>query len=203
MTKLLIVRHGDTEYNDNRRFMGNSDIELGPSGRQQIERLRDYLAHEKIDAVFASDLQRTITSAGIVIGARKLDIIFCPELREINYGACEGMTLDEITHIYPDVAHQCTVFTPELVFPEGETFMGFGHRVSAFTERLKSLRQSDVALVVSHMGPIKVLICQWLGIDIQHWWQIRTDTASLSIVDLTSKGAVLSRLNDTSFLHTL
>jgi alpha-ribazole phosphatase len=203
MTKLLLVRHGDTEYNDSRRFMGYSDIELGASGCKQVERLRDYLAREKIKVAFASDMQRTMTSAQIVLGGRKPDIIPCPELREINYGACEGKTIDEIGQNYPDLARQCIDFTPELAFPQGESFTAFTQRVITFTQRLEKLKQSDVALIVSHMGPIRVLICHWLGIDMKHWWQMRTDTASLSVIDLTTRGAVLSRLNDTSFLHTL
>ncbi|MDP2919467.1 MAG: histidine phosphatase family protein, partial [Dehalococcoidia bacterium] len=69
-----------------------------------------------------------------------------------------------------------------------------------FLERLKDYTRAGSILVVSHMGPIKVLICHLLGISMTHWWQIRTDTASLSVVDITPRGSMLNRLNDVSYL---
>ena len=200
MTRLLLVRHGDTEFNDSRRFMGYSDIELSPGGRQQIERLRDYLAGDAIEAVYASDLRRTMTTAEILVTGRGLQVVPCPELRELNYGICEGMTFGEIGRDYPDVAKQCIDFTPELEFPEGETFTAFAGRVIRFLKRVEDGKHAGPVLVVSHNGPIKVLICHLLGISMEHWWQIRVDTASMSIMDVTPRGAVLTRLNDVSYL---
>jgi broad specificity phosphatase PhoE len=200
MPRLLLVRHGTTEFNSGRRFLGHSDIDLSELGRRQVERLRDYLADEKLDAVYASDLKRTVTTAQIITKARALEIVPCPELREMNYGVCEGLTFAEIGRNYPDVAEKCVNFTVDLEFPEGEKFRDLIERSSAFLEKVKPHKQSDVVLVVSHNGPLKVLICQMLNIGMQHWNQIRIDVASLSIVDISPRGAVLSRLNDTSFL---
>ena len=67
MARLLLVRHGLTEFNEDRRFMGFSDIELSAAGRRQAERLRDYLADEKIDAVYSSDLKRTVEMAEVIL----------------------------------------------------------------------------------------------------------------------------------------
>jgi broad specificity phosphatase PhoE len=181
--------------------MGHSDIELGPDGRRQIERLRDYLAGESIDAAYASDLRRTMATEEILAAGRNLQVVPCPELRELNYGVCEGLTFGEIGHDYPDVAKQCINFTPALEFPEGETFNAFAARVVRFLQRLKDDGRNGPVLVVSHNGPIKVLICHLLGISMEHWWQIRVDTASLSIIDITQRGAVLTRLNDVSYLN--
>jgi len=200
MTRILLVRHGDTEYNNNNRFMGDSDIELSPNGRKQIELLRNYISKEDINYVFTSNLIRTISSGRILIGNRTIDLVPCPELREIKYGDCEGMTFEEITSEYPEVARQCKTFTPKLSFPEGEDFISFAGRVVVFKERINNLKAVDTVLVVSHMGPIKVLICSWLGIELRHWWQFRVDTASLSIMEIVSQGAILRSLNNTSFL---
>jgi broad specificity phosphatase PhoE len=79
--------------------------------------------------------------------------------------------------------------------------MDFAARVIRFLDRIKDLGQGDAALVVSHNGPIKVLICHLLNISMEHWWQLRVDTASLSIVDLTARGAMLVRLNDVAHLN--
>ncbi|HEX9896433.1 MAG TPA: histidine phosphatase family protein [Dehalococcoidales bacterium] len=198
--RLLLVRHGDTEFNSGHRFMGYSDIELSPDGQHQIERLCDYLVDERIEAAYASDLMRAITTARILTDGRGLVVTPCPELREMNYGVCEGLTFGEINQNYPEVAKQCANFTPSLEFPEGETFRDFSKRVVTFLERLKAHKPSDTILIVSHNGPLKTLVCHYLGIDQQHWWQIRIDTASLSIIDVSPRGAMLSRLNDISYL---
>lgn len=200
MTRLLLVRHGDTEFNNSRRFMGYSDIELGPDGHKQVERLRDYLAGDAIEAAYASDLRRTTTTAEILAAGRGLQVVPCPELREQHYGVCEGLTFGEIGHDYPEVAKQCVDFTPELEFPEGEKFTSFAIRVIRFLTRVADGKHAGPVLVVSHNGPIKVLICHLLGISMEHWWQIRVDTASISIMDVTPRGAVLTRLNDVSHL---
>jgi broad specificity phosphatase PhoE len=200
LARLLLVRHGSTEFNTGRRFMGYSDIDLNTDGYTQAEKLRDYLADEKIDAVYSSDLKRTLVTAQIISSDRNLDIVTCPELREVNYGTCEGLTFQEIGSRYPDVAEKCINFTVKLEFPEGETFEDFIGRTCQFLARLDNHEPSETILVVSHNGPLKVLVCSLLDIDMGHWWQIRIDIASLSIVDISPRGAMLSRLNDTSHL---
>jgi len=203
LAKLLLVRHGLTEFNEDRRFMGHSDIELSAAGRRQAERLRDYLADEKIDAVYSSDLKRAVEMAEIVCEGRGLDIVPCPELRECNYGICEGLTFGEIRDNYPHVAEKCVNFTLDLEFPEGEHFTDFFERASRFIDMLKEHGPSDTVLVSSHSGPLKVLLCRLLEIGDDHWWQLRIDNSSLSIMMTSPRGAVLSRLNDVSFLSGL
>lgn len=203
MSRLLLVRHGDTEFNSGRRFMGYSDIEMSPAGTQQIERLRDYLHDENIRAVYASDLKRTLATARILATGRNLDIIPCPELKELNYGLCEGMTFGEIGREYPVVAEQCTHFSVDLEFPDGENFRGFARRTLGFLKKLETVPPRDTVLVISHNGPLKVLVCHFLGLAMKHWWQLSIDVASLSIIETYPRGAVLTRLNDTSYLKNV
>jgi len=203
LPRLLLIRHGLTEFNATRRFMGFSDVALNTTGRRQAAALRDALAAETLDVVYSSDLKRTLETAEIVIGERDLKIIACPELRECNYGSCEGLTFSEIGEQYPDVAALCASFTPELEFPGGESFEEFRARTCDFLDRLEKHQPSETVLVVSHSGPLKVLICRLLGIDASHWLQFGIDTASLSIVHVSPRGTLLTRLNDTSHLDKL
>ena len=203
MTRLLLVRHGDTDYNHNRRFLGHTDIEMSAFGIKQVMRLRDYIAGEKINAVFSSDLKRTIKTAEILTAGRKLDIVLCPELREVNYGECEGLSFGQIGEQYPDVAAKCLNFNLELDFPGGEDFKTFIKRTRSFLKRLKNQPANNTVLVVSHGGPLKTLICHFLGLNMKNWDRIHLDTASLSIVYLNAKNPVLTRFNDTSYLRDL
>ena len=203
MPKLLLVRHGITKYNSERRFLGYSDIDLSDLGRRQVELLRDYLVDVQIDAVYSSDLKRTMTTARVVTEGRDLDIVECPELREMSYGLCEGMTFGEINSNYPDVAAKCVAFNTDVEFPGGESFEGFISRTNIFLDRLKDCNQSDTVLVTSHSGAVKALICHLIGMDMKHWWQLSLDNASLSIVTISTHGTILNRLNDVSHLKTL
>ena len=99
MSRLLLVRHGITEFNSTRRFAGYSDVEMSADGYRQVERLRDRLVGEKIDAVYSSDLKRALVTARVIFSGHNGDIVPCPELREVNYGSAEGLTFQEISNL--------------------------------------------------------------------------------------------------------
>ncbi len=200
MARLLLVRHGTTELNSAHMFQGHSDIELSAEGLKQAEKLRDRLADEKIDVVYASDLRRAVVTAEIIASTHKLNITTCPELREINYGKVEKLTFDEIKSLYPKVAEMCVDWSLSLQFPEGEGVVELEQRINKFLERLKQHSPEQTVLIVAHGGPLRVMVCSLLGIALEHWRQIYIDLASLSIVHTYPEIAVLALLNDVSHL---
>ncbi len=198
------MRHGITEYNSTRRFAGYSDIEMSADGYRQVERLRDRLANERIDAIYSSDLKRAVVTAEVISSGRTVDIVACPELREINYGDAEGLTFPEISHRYPKLAESIASYDLQLEFPGGESFAEFTARTCTFMDRLnKHIAEEQAILIVSHSGPLRVLICHLLGIDQSHWRQFRIDNASLSIIETYPQRVIISLLNDTSHLREL
>lgn len=200
MSRLLLVRHGITESNSARRFAGYSDVELTAEGLWQVEKLHDRLAKEKIDAVYCSDLKRAVVTAEIISSGHDVETVICPELREINYGVCEGLTFEEIGRSYPELWEAITNFSLELNFPGGESFKGFVARTSEFLDRLNKHPVEQTILIVAHGGPLRTLVCELLGIDQSHWRQLRCDNASLTIVETYPQRVILSLFNDTSHL---
>ncbi|MBI4187638.1 MAG: histidine phosphatase family protein, partial [Chloroflexi bacterium] len=199
MTRLLLVRHGISEFNMVRRFAGYSDVEMNAAGYEQVGKLRDRLAGEKINAVYSSDLKRAVATAEIISAACNVDIVTCSELREVNYGSIEGLTFQEIKDRYPDIAELITNFSLEqLSFPGGESFTDFIERTSKFVSRLEKHAPEQTVLIVSHSGPLRVLVCHLLGLGMEHWRQIRLDNASLSIIETYPQRTIISLLNDTS-----
>jgi len=201
LSKLLLVRHGDTELNDTGRCYGCSDVGLSAAGFRQAERLRDRLAREKIDAIYSSDLSRALVIAEIVAAKHQLEVIVCAELREINLGKLEGLTYAEINQLYPEATKLWSERSPELRHPGGESFDEFNNRVSKFLGRLEKHAPEETILIVAHNGSLRLLICHLLGIESQHWWQIHLDFASLSILETYPQGTILSLLNDVSHLR--
>jgi len=200
LTRLLLVRHGESEYNSAHRFAGHIDIGLTDTGRQQAQRLRHRLVGERIDAVYCSDLQRARLTAEAALEGRNLAVTVCPELREIDYGDVDGLPFAEIKRLHPDLAAKISGSDLDMAFPGGETFLEFVSRVDSFMEKLAGHASGDSVLVVAHGGPLRSLLCSLLSIGQASWWRFRIDNASLTIVDTYPQGAILSQLNETRYL---
>ncbi len=201
MPRLFLVRHGDTELNSRERYWGHSDVKLGAAGLKQAEKLRDRLVTEKIDAIYSSDLERASLTAKIIASKHQLDVITCAELQEINFGKVEGLTFDEIIRLYPELTELWTSWSRQLKFPDGESVDELNCRVSKFLGRLEKHAPDETILIVAHAGPLRLLVCHLLGIEPQRWREIRLKLASLSIVETSPQGTVLSLLNDVSHLE--
>jgi len=200
LSKLLLVRHGNTKLNSAGRYWGQTDVELSADGIRQAERLRNRLATQKIDVIYTSNLQRASATAKIIVSSHQVDIVTCPELREINFGKIEGLTFKEVSQLYPEVAEAWSKWSLTLKYPGGESITELNNRVSKFLERLEKHTPEETILIVAHSAPLRLLICHLLGIRIQHWRQIRLDLASLSILETYPQGAILNLLNDISHL---
>ncbi len=196
--QILLVRHGDTKLNSTERYWGRSDVELSDAGIKQAEELRARLAGEDIDAAYSSDLKRALVTAKTIVSGRRLEVTICDELREVDFGQLEGLKFDEVNHLYPEVAKMWAERSPELKYPGGESLREFTRRVGRFLGRLEEHDAGETILIVAHSGVLRTLICQLLGIELQHRFQLRLDLASLSIVETYPQRAILSLLNDVS-----
>ena len=200
MSKLLLVRHGETELKSSERLWGHTDVKLDALGLRQAERLRDRLAVEKIDAIYSSNLQRALVTAEIIASRHQLGVTACAELREFNYGKIEGLNHEEIKELYPEFYKSMMQRSPNLRFPDGESIGELGNRVNKFMDRLKKHTPEQTILIVAHFGVLRTLICQLLSIELGQRWQFYLDLASLSILETNQQEAKLSLLNDVSHL---
>ncbi|MBA7666788.1 Phosphoserine phosphatase 1 [subsurface metagenome] len=199
MAKILLVRHAQTKLHQADRFWGSTDIALSDIGIRQSEQLRDRLAEEKISAVYTSTLSRARTTADIIVAKRKINTTASDELNECNFGYIEGMTFDEIQRLYPELAAELLDWKT-VAFPGGESLEDLDKRVLSFMDRLTGHKEKETVLIVSHGGPLRLLICHLLGLGLEHWLRFRVEHASLSIVETYKQGNVLTLLNDTSHL---
>jgi broad specificity phosphatase PhoE len=148
-TTLLLVRHGETDWNRDRRVQGHSDIPLNETGRAQADALVEQLAGERIDAVYASDLARARDTATSIAAAHDLTVQICPELREKHFGTWEGLRDDEIRERFPDARSG--------QWGDGETRDQMTVRVLAALRRIAERHPDGTALVVTHGGPLRAV----------------------------------------------
>lgn len=196
-----MVRHGNTVWNGTGRYQGFSDVPLNEEGRRQAGKLALRLAREEITAVFSSDLQRACHTAETIAAAPGLGVAARPQLRELNFGHCEGLTFDQISERFPGSISIWRGVDCANPFSGGESIRQLADRVGIFLNEISAQASDAKVTVVAHSGPVAVMICLLLGVGIDHWWQFRTANASLSIVDTFETGAVLSLLNDAHHLE--
>ena len=201
MARIFLIRHGQTRLHRADRFWGSTDIELSELGIRQAEQLRDRLARTKIDAVYASSLQRAAATAEIIAARHKLPVTQTPELCECSFGFVEGLTFREITHRYPDLADELAA-GKAISFPGGESLEQLDKRVKKFLTTLDGHKPDARIAVIAHGGPLRLIICHLLGLGIEHWLQFRVDHASLSIMETYPQGNIFNLLNDCSHLKS-
>lgn len=197
MTKLLLVRHGQTLWNHIARYQGHSDIELSDTGRNQAKLLADRLANESLQAVYASDLKRALETASIIAEPHGLPVQTLSGLREISFGAWEGLTYQEIKTRYRDIADSWHAAPGEVQIPGGESFQELTARANSAIMDLVNRHDSATIAVVAHGGTIRAIICALLGIDLNNLFRIRQDNGALNIIDYYEGYGILGLLNDT------
>lgn len=195
--RLLLARHGETEYNQQWRFQGRSDLGLNQAGRRQVGRLRQRLSGEKIDLIYTSNSKRAAETAEIVARGRGLRVEFRENLAELGFGEFEGMTHAEIVERYPDWRPGDFDFTAY----GGESLEQLARRIRAFTKELRSDNPDDAnILVIAHSGSLRVLLCRLLGLAVKSWRRFHLASASLTVIEDFGGEPVLTLLNDISHL---
>ncbi|ORB71868.1 bifunctional RNase H/acid phosphatase [Mycobacterium scrofulaceum] len=200
-TRLLLLRHGQTELSVQRRYSGRGNPALTEVGRRQADAAARYLAERGgISAVFASPLQRAYDTAARAAKALGLDVTVDDDLIETDFGAWEGLTFGEAAERDPELHGRWlrdTGTTP----PGGESFDDVLDRVVSARERIVAAHQGTTVLVVSHVTPIKMLLRLALEAGPGILYRLHLDLASLSIAEFYSDGASSVRLvNQTGYL---
>jgi alpha-ribazole phosphatase len=196
--RVLFVRHGDIAA-DMSRYWGHTDVPLNDTGIRQAGQLACRLAGDLIDLVYSSDLRRAMDTAAILAESHRLPVVSCPELREIDFGQCEGLTYDEMMANHPGLESMWNALDPEISFPGGESLRALAERLDRFVSGM-CCHLTNTALVVAHGGSLQVLICRLMGQNLSCWQQTHIKRASLSIVEVDGRGGALQLLNDVSHL---
>lgn len=195
-----MVRHGATVLTAEDRFAGSTDVELSDGGRAQTRRLGQRLQREKIAAVYASPLGRTVETARILAEPHGLEVQTRDGLREISHGRWEQMTRREVDEAYPEEAAEWEK-DPYTFAPDGgESGLAVTARALPVLIEIVRRHPGENLLVVSHKATIRLLLSSLLGFDARRYRDnLDLQPASLCIVDFKDPTrARLSLFNDTS-----
>ncbi|OCL26147.1 alpha-ribazole phosphatase [Orenia metallireducens] len=193
-TKIILVRHGETEWNRQLRFQGSQDISLNDKGIEQAEKLAQRLSYEEIDVVYASDLGRAYQTAKAVAKEHNLEVHKLSELQEINFGQWEGLTYNQIQEEY-QAEWVMWEENPALNgAPEGESLKDVQERSVKGLEEILSGHSGNTILIVSHGGVIKVLISTLFGIPLAKAWQLMQSNTAVNIINYYEENKVTLEL---------
>jgi ribonuclease H / adenosylcobalamin/alpha-ribazole phosphatase len=200
-TRLLLLRHGQTELSVERRYSGRGNPALTEVGRQQATAAARYLAQRGgIAAVYSSPLQRAYDTAATAAKALGLDVAVDDDLIETDFGAWEGLTFTQAAERDPDL-HRRWLRDTSTTPPGGESFDEVLDRVLRVRGRIIAAHGGATVLVVSHVTPIKMLLRLALDAGPGILYRLHLDLASLSIAEFYSDGASSVRLvNQTGYL---
>ena len=200
VTRVFMVRHGATVLSAEDRFAGATDVALSDEGREQTRRLAQRLNGEKIVAVFASPLGRTVETAQILAKPHKLEVQTRDGLREISHGRWEQLTRREVEERFPEEAAEWEKDPYTFAPAGGESGLAVTARALPVLLQLVREHPGQNILVVSHKATIRLLLSSLLGFDPRRYRDnLDQKPAALNIVDF--RDPVRSRLtlfNDTS-----
>ena len=204
--KLILIRHGESDGNAQRKFSGFQDVKLTEKGIWQAKRLARRLEGVQVDAFYCSDLKRARRTAEIIFGDRGEDIVVSPNLREINFGIWEGMTFEEIK------SREGAKFTSWMenpdeksIIPQGESLAILNERVMTEVNRIlqehRNEEKDKTIAIVCHGGAIRIILCNALNLELKNLWFIEQNSTALNIIDYYDNRGFISLLNDTSHLE--
>jgi 2,3-bisphosphoglycerate-dependent phosphoglycerate mutase len=157
MTELILLRHGETDWNRELRFQGHVDVALNAIGLEQARRLARRLARETAHRLYASDLLRAQQTASPVAQQLGLASVSNPALREQSFGRVDGMKVDDIKAQYPQAWEGWLRFQEDFCMPEGESTRQFHTRVMDAVYRLVASHPDETLVVVTHGGVLDMI----------------------------------------------
>jgi broad specificity phosphatase PhoE len=199
-TRVFIVRHGATVLSAEDRFAGVTDVELSEEGREQARLLAERLSGEKIAAVYASPLGRTVETARILAAPHDLPVQTCDGFREISHGHWEGMRRHEVEEKFPKEMAEWEKDPYTFAPPGGESGLAVTARALPALIDLVREHPGENILIVSHKATIRLLLSSLLGFDPRRYRDnLDQNPAALNIVDFRDPThARLTLFNDTS-----
>ena len=201
--RLILVRHGETDWNKAGRFQGQIDIPLNDNGRRQAAAAGDFLKDVAIDRAWSSTLSRPTETARIILEAHSdVPLTQIDGLVEIGHGVWEGKLESEIRADWAELLDTWKTSPETVQMPEGETIQDVWTRsVNSWKEIANGLKPNETALVVAHDAVNKTILCDLLGLTPADIWAVKQGNGGVTVVDIADdpgQPAVVTCLNLTS-----
>lgn len=201
LTKIYLIRHGETEWNKIGKLQGSSDIKLLPEGIQQAHLLAEHAPFHAVDAIYSSDLSRAVMTAEILAEKFGLPVIKEQGLRETSFGDWEGQFLSELAIENPGGFEYFFTKPDKVQPPNGETFLESQARIMNALDEIIADNEDKNIIVVSHGAAIRLIICAALEIRIRKMWAIGQYNMAVNVLTFDEGVFSVELLNNTIHLY--
>ena len=200
MARIILIRHGETEWNREERFRGRADLALTELGMRQAGAIAVKLAQWPVAAIYSSPLRRAMMTAQAQAQHLGVSVEVLPGLADIDYGKWQGLTPLEASQSFPE-SYGRWLEAPHLVqIPGGDSLAQVRERAwRALHDVVAQWRQETVAMV-SHMVVCRLLLCAALGLDDSHFWQVEQDVGAINVLETRNELLTVTLINDTCHL---
>jgi broad specificity phosphatase PhoE len=202
MTRIILVRHGQTEWNRVERFRGRADVPLNETGLAQAEATGRRIASMwQPVAVYASPLSRAVKTAEAIARSFALPVQVHPGLADIDYGLWQGLTPDEARARWPEIVEAWYTAPHTVHIPGGETLADLRTRAMATVNDLAARHSGQTLGMVGHTVINRIILLGVLGLGNDRFWRIRQDTCAINVFEAEADGFTLVSMNDTCHLQ--
>lgn len=203
MTKLILIRHGYSCGNKEKRFSGQIDLPLDAEGYQQAEQAAQYILENfKVDAIYSSDLCRAVDTVKPIADVLHLPIHAHKELREINEGIWQGMRQEDVKAQYPEQYAFYKANLGLMQFEGGECYATMLERLLPMIEKIVKENEGKTVVIGTHGGVIRGLLSVWLGVPLERVLDVpRVPNGTVTVVECEGKQATVLQLGYSGHLE--
>ena len=194
--RVYLIRHGQINGYENFPVFGHTDVNLTETGVLQMKQMAERLNLVEFDAIYSSDLNRSATGARLIACSHDVPLNFFPELREMYFGDWEGLTLSQIRKRFPEELKKRQADLVQYEIPgKGESLGRFSERITQCFERILVEQKGKDFVIVAHGGVNRVILCNALGLDLSHIFNIHQDYGCLNIIDYFPDSTLVRLVN--------
>ncbi len=197
---LHLIRHGQTDWNVERRVMGDLGIDINDLGVNQIQESSKYLISTGLDHIYSSPLKRAVSSAKILCRELGANLTIDPRLSELKFGHWQGMNISELME--DSTYHQWRAHPAKFTLPGGETLGDVRKRCMEAVDEILSQETGTHLAIVSHSDVIRVILANFMGLPLDMIFKITIDNASISSIRIAGDTSCVLTINSTNQLQT-
>ena len=182
--RVYLLRHGQVKGYENFPVYGRTDVDLTEIGVLQMKQMAERLSLIEPKAIYSSDLKRSATGARLIARYHDVPLYFLPELREMDFGDWEGLTLSEIRHNFPEELQKREKDLINYKAPgEGESIADLSERIETVFERIRAEQKGNDIVIAAHGAVNRVILCKALGLDLDRMFNVHQGYGCLNIID--------------------
>ena len=203
MTRIILVRHGETEWNRVERFRGRADVPLNEKGLLQAEATARRLgSRSPAAAVYSSPLSRAVKTAQAIAERQSLRVQVHKGLVDIDYGDWQGLSAEEVNRRWPELL-AAWYQAPHMVrIPGGESLDELRARCASVVKEIATRHSGSTVVLVAHTVVNRIILLFVLGLDNSRFWHLRQDTCAMNEIEVDGEEFILVSMNDTCHLHS-